>query len=456
MRALAIGGLMMRLRGETRHVPSCRSGLFASLMGGVMNPSTRRRRSATVAIGVVLAAIVAAAPIAVFGATPVTSAWLAKVGSSGANGTVNVATVSTGAGSIGLKLVKLKRSATLPVTLYKGSCGSIGPVLFKLASIKTSSTGAASRTSALTAAQVKLVQAATTGTGKVAVRVGSGATAKCGLFAKRSVLGPQAVVQAFYAWYIAQVGAVDLSRRADLTPAFIYWARHYNDNDMFGADPVLCAQSVPDSVRAGSAAITGSRATVPLTEVFAIESSLQVTLALGPKGWQISAVSCGSGGGTTPDLRPDALIRPAAHGYPGKSTNYGELYVGDDVYNTTAAGQVSTIEGYSELEGAFYTFDIRIENDGSQADRYSVQATGAASTGWTVTYLDGATDITASVEAGTYQTASLAAGAYHVITARITIDLGTNIDRLVAIRSVADPSITDAVKFAYRQTSCGC
>lgn len=434
--------------------PTAGPGLFASLMGGVMKPSMRRRPSAAVGFGVVLAVILVA-PIAVLAATPVTNAWLAKVGSAGVNGTVNVATVSTGAGSIGIKLIKLKRSTTLPVTLYKGSCGSVGPVLFKLASIKTSSTGAASRTSALTSAQVKLVRAAATGTGKVAVRVGTGSTAKCGLSAKRSVLGPQAVVQAFYEWYITQTGGVDLSRRPDLTPGFVYWAAHYNDGQMFGADPVVCAQDYPVSVSTGAATISGARATVPLIESFGSVQTLSVSLALGPKGWQISAVSCGSEG-TTPDVRPDGLIRPAAHGYPGKSTNYGELYVGDDVYNATAAGQVATIQGYNELEGAFYTFDIRIENDGALADRYTVQATGAASTGWTVTYLDGATDVTASVEAGTYQTASLAAGAFHVVTARIAIDLGSNLDRLVSIRSVADPSVTDAVKFAYRQTSCGC
>jgi hypothetical protein len=180
-----------------------------------------------------------------------------------------------------------------------------------------------------------------------------------------------------------------------------------------------------------------------------------VTLALGPRGWQISATSCGSGE-DTPEVRPDGLIRPAAHGYPGKSTNYAADYVGDDVYNTTALGQTATIEGYSELEGAFYTFDIAIANDGAQADRFFVHATGAASTGWTVTYADGATDITSAVEAGTYQTASMPPAAIHTITARITLDQGSAIDRIVSIRSSADPTLTDAVRFTYKQTSCGC
>jgi hypothetical protein len=422
-----------------------------------MKPSHRSRRAAALAISALLAATLALSFTQIAsGAGPVTSAWLAKVGTSGVNGTVNVATVSTGAGSIGIKLAKLRRSSTLPVTVFKGSCGSIGPVLFKLASIKTTSSGAASRTSALTAAQVKLVQAATTGTGRIAFRVGTGSAAKCGLFVRRTALGPQAVVQGFYDWYIAQIGGVDLSRRADLTPGFVYWAAHYNDNNMFGADPVVCAQDFPVSVRTGAATITGARATVKLTESFVPEQSLSVTLALGPTGWRISAVSCGAGEDPTADFKPDGLIRPATHGYPGSSANYGALFVGDDLYNTTGVGQTATIENFNELEGAFYTFDISIENDGAQADRFTVHSTGTASTGWTVTYADGATDVTSAVEAGTYQTVSVPSGAAHLITARITIDLGNDIDRLVSIRSSSDPTITDAVRFAYRQTSCGC
>lgn len=37
---------------------------------------------------------------------------------------------------------------------------------------------------------------------------------------------------------------------------------------MFGADPVLCAQAIPESVTAGTAAISGAKATVIVTEVF--------------------------------------------------------------------------------------------------------------------------------------------------------------------------------------------
>ena len=234
-----------------------------------------------------------------FGAAAVTTTWQAKVGASGANGTASVATVTPSAGSIGLKLVKFKASSTLPVTLYKGTCASVGPVLFRLSSITMTKTGAASRTSTLTAAQVKLILGATAGTGKIAIRVGSGTATKCGAFAKRTVLGPQAVVQAFYDWYLATPGAFFQAEagRPDLTPAFVRWLKNFyaNSPQVGGYDPFLCAQASPDSVRAGTAAISGLTATVAATQVWngivgPPGSGPKVSLVLAPAGWQISAL----------------------------------------------------------------------------------------------------------------------------------------------------------------------
>jgi hypothetical protein len=128
-----------------------------------------------------------------FGGTTTTAAWRAKVGPSGVNGTAKLSAATTGSSSISLKLVKLRDSSILPVAVYKGTCASVGPVLFRLGSITTTSDGAASRTSALTAVQVKLILAATTGTGKIAIRVGSGASATCGAFVKVAVLPYEAV-----------------------------------------------------------------------------------------------------------------------------------------------------------------------------------------------------------------------------------------------------------------------
>jgi hypothetical protein len=180
------------------------------------------------------------------------------------------------------------------VTLYKGTCSSVGPVLFRLSSITTTKTGAASRTSTLTAAQVKLILGATAGTGKIAIRVGSGTATKCGAFAKHTVLGPQAVVQAFYKYYLVDSAYPDLVGRPDVAPSFIRWLKSF----VGGANPIVCAQGDPDSVQAGTAVVAGSSATVTTTEVWngVLQSSgsgPKVTLALGAVGWQISAIDCG-------------------------------------------------------------------------------------------------------------------------------------------------------------------
>jgi len=154
--------------------------------------------------------------------------------------------------------------------------------------------------------------------------------------------------------------------------------------------------------------------------------------------------------------KPDGRIRLGTHGYPGNATPYGLPYVGNNVYNATGTRQRATAENFNELEGAFYTFDISIQNDGTRADRFKVKATGAATAGWTVTYVRGTTNITSAIVAGTYRTPLLAPGATYLIRARITITEGGNLTRLVTIRSVADPTKIDAVKFAYKPMACGC
>ena len=268
--------------------------------------------------------------------------------------------------------------------------------------------------------------------------------------------GPQAVVQSFYTWYIAEAqagGAVNLRGRPDLTPAFVDWTEHYNDSQMFGADPVLCAQAIPESVTAGTAAISGARATVIVTEVFAEPYRITVGLTLGSAGWQISTGGCAQA--SVAIRKPDGRIRLGTHGYPGTTTSYHATFVGNNVYNTTGARQKATVENFNELEGAFKTFDISIQNDGTRADRFKVKATGAATGGWTVTYFHGTTNITSAIVAGTFRTASLAPGATYPISARITKGSG-NMTRLVTIRSVADATKIDAVAFAYKEIACGC
>jgi hypothetical protein len=274
---------------------------------------------------------------------------------------------------------------------------------------------------------------------------------------------PQAVVQAFYTWYITEDGWVgNLRGRPELTPAFVDWAEHYNDGLIVGgADPVLCAQDIPDSVTAGAATISGTKATVPVTEAFGGPYTITVGLTLGSAGWQISTGGCVRASPAAPASpavarKPDGRIRLGTHGYPGETTSYHAAFVGNNIYNTTGAHQTATVENFNELEGAFYTFDISIQNDRTKADRFKVKAAGAATRGgWKVAYFHGTTNITAAVVAGTFRTASLAPGASYLIVAKLTQGSQTT-TRLVTIRSVADPTKVDAVKFGYKEIPCGC
>jgi YVTN family beta-propeller protein len=149
----------------------------------VPRTAARRWRRLTASVTIAFAVALTAAPVT--NAATTSDAWLAKVGSSGANGTATLTAYTTGTGRIVLKFAKLKASTTHAVTLLKTSCS--GAKLLSLPSIKTTSKGAAARTSNLTASQVSAIKKATTGSAKIAVRVGTGRTAKCGVFAAQLV-----------------------------------------------------------------------------------------------------------------------------------------------------------------------------------------------------------------------------------------------------------------------------
>ena len=146
---------------------------------------SRGRRRLGVGLALALAALLVMTAAPPVGAITVGASWRAKVGAAGANGTATISALTTGSGSLALKLAKLRASSYLPVTISKGTCGSVGSTLFTLPAIRTTSSGTAARTSSLTASQVRRVKSATVGTGKVAVRIGTSRTGgvKCGVFA---------------------------------------------------------------------------------------------------------------------------------------------------------------------------------------------------------------------------------------------------------------------------------
>jgi hypothetical protein len=144
--------------------------------------------------------------------------------------------------------------------------------------------------------------------------------------------------------------------------------------------------------------------------------------------------------------QPDGLIRMATAGvlgYPPYTTYHGP-FLGNNIYNATGAHQTAIFTDIGSTGPSFLTFDISIQNDGSAADRFTVKATGAASAS-VVTYSRGTTNITSAVVAGTYRTPSLAPGATYLIHAKI---YGV-VTRLVTIRSIANSTKVDAVKFGF-------
>jgi YVTN family beta-propeller protein len=171
-----------------------------------------------------LASLLATAFAPAASAATTTNAWLAKVGTSGANGTATVKAYTTGTGSLILKLKKLQTSRTLAVALLKTSCK--GATLLTLASIKTGSTGTAARTSSLTASQVTAIKKATTGTGKFAIRIGTGTTARCGVF----------VVQVVPAYVVAKI-TVGSSPSGVAIDATGVWVTNWWDNTLSRISP---------------------------------------------------------------------------------------------------------------------------------------------------------------------------------------------------------------------------
>lgn len=186
--------------------------------------------SRQLSLSLVLAAILTGVVIAPASAATVTSTWNARVGTSGANGTARIQAYATGNGAATLKLVKLRRSSLLPVVISKGTCSSVGATVATLASIKTTSAGAATRTSSLTAAQIKLIKAATRGTGKIAIRIGTGTARKCGLFvlATPAIVVPPSIVATI------PVGAFPQGTAIDATGI---WVTNTFDSSLSRIDP---------------------------------------------------------------------------------------------------------------------------------------------------------------------------------------------------------------------------
>lgn len=230
----------------------------------------RRRASwAAFVVGLVLAGSAASPPMA--SAAALVGAWQANVGSGGANGKAALQTFADATGSLALSLAKLPPSASLSVRVHKGTCGKVGAVVVSLPPVRTTATGTASRTSPLTASQARAVQAATAGSGRIALRVGSGSTNRCGAFTV--IPSDVAVTVSSPTEPMATRGTRTFTATvAGTTDATVTWSVVEKGGGSISADGVYAAPALPGTymVRATSTVDWRATATVRVPVVIPV------------------------------------------------------------------------------------------------------------------------------------------------------------------------------------------
>jgi hypothetical protein len=107
------------------------------------------------------------------------------------------------------------------------------------------------------------------------------------------------------------------------------------------------------------------------------------------------------------DQRPDGLI----------SNTSSSGYVGNKVYNTTAANQTRTQSAHRSTYRDFY---VRVQNDGNATNTIVVKGSAAVS-GSTVRYYYGSTNITTAMRSAAGYKVTLAAGNYRQLRVRISV-----------------------------------
>jgi uncharacterized membrane protein len=127
-------------------------------------------------------------------------------------------------------------------------------------------------------------------------------------------------------------------------------------------------------------------------------------------------------------------------------------YLGVGIVNTTGAGQTRSA---SRAPGTGATFELNFVNAGTHSDAIAVHGCKSSS-GFTVKYLLGTTDVTANVTAGTYKTGTLAAGASQVLNLKIAVSSTATPGKIdacaVTASSAAAPTKQDKVKAKVKVT----
>lgn len=136
------------------------------------------------------------------------------------------------------------------------------------------------------------------------------------------------------------------------------------------------------------------------------------------------------------DQRPDALVR-----YSADRTS-----LGNNIYNTTASSQTRSVTAPRRTSRTFY---VQMQNDGNAPSAFTLRGSGS-STGFTIRYFSGSTDITGRVVRGTYSSGTLSPGAARTVRLVVTIGSGATLRSvkscLITVTWTGDVVARDAVK----------
>ena len=137
--------------------------------------------------------------------------------------------------------------------------------------------------------------------------------------------------------------------------------------------------------------------------------------------------------------RPDALIAAVRNG----------PFAGDNVYASTTNGNPQT-QTQSVARGGSVTAYLRVQNDSGGNDTLKVKGVASGSSGYTVRYFRGTTDITTAVAAGSYTIANLGPGAFVDLSVKITATAsaaaGSSRTVAITVKSKTVKTIKDVVQ----------
>lgn len=143
---------------------------------------------------------------------------------------------------------------------------------------------------------------------------------------------------------------------------------------------------------------------------------------------------------TSGSPKPDLRIRKAA----------SSSYKGDNVYNTTGAGQISSARVGPRQTAAYL---VSVQNDSPLHDRFQLRGT-ASTSNFLVTYRSAGQDLTATVTGGGYTTGIIEPGATMTlrvaVTGRSSARAGAAFSGTLRVASLYDSTRRDKVGIVTR------